>query len=218
VPTDIVRRLSVSPFVPRLHPFLPPFNGSLPPLPSFTYVHQQQPTLTHIVLPPCREGIRWNRCGHFQRSMVVAIFDCNSHRCERSIRHPKTCDCKAAGCKRVRSISRFSFLGFRFSFFVSPSLLEGPAFTASAYPLRVMFHYDPLDVLRLLYFLLPFILPCAPFHPIMHSLTNSLSHAGSSRRVHSCPLRHRRPHSSFTLHLLLYLHLFSSRHLHFTSP
>jgi hypothetical protein len=60
-----------------------------------------------------------------------------------------------------------------------------------------MFHHDPLDFFRLFYFLPPFILPCALFHPIVHPLTNSLSHAGSSRRVYSCPLRHRRPRSSF---------------------
>ncbi|TDL18338.1 hypothetical protein BD410DRAFT_775113 [Rickenella mellea] len=37
------------------------------------------------------EGTRWERCGHFQRFLVVAIMDCNSIRCERSILHPKSC-------------------------------------------------------------------------------------------------------------------------------
>jgi hypothetical protein len=67
--------------------------------------HLCPPTTAHADTsrpPSYREGIRCNRCGHFQRSMVVAIFDCNSPRCERSIRHPKTCNCKVEGCKRVR--------------------------------------------------------------------------------------------------------------------
>ncbi|PCH40449.1 hypothetical protein WOLCODRAFT_88715 [Wolfiporia cocos MD-104 SS10] len=37
------------------------------------------------------EGTRWSKCGHFQRHLVVAIMDCNSSRCERSILHPKSC-------------------------------------------------------------------------------------------------------------------------------
>ncbi|KAF9034351.1 hypothetical protein BJ165DRAFT_1307284, partial [Panaeolus papilionaceus] len=37
------------------------------------------------------EGTRWNRCGHFQRHLVVAILDCNCPNCERSISHPRTC-------------------------------------------------------------------------------------------------------------------------------
>ncbi|KAF9810518.1 hypothetical protein IEO21_06879 [Rhodonia placenta] len=37
------------------------------------------------------EGTRWSKCGHFQRHLVVAIMDCNSSHCERSILHPKSC-------------------------------------------------------------------------------------------------------------------------------
>ncbi|EPQ54883.1 hypothetical protein GLOTRDRAFT_42660 [Gloeophyllum trabeum ATCC 11539] len=37
------------------------------------------------------EGTRWTKCGHFQRHLVVAIMDCSSSRCERSLRHPSTC-------------------------------------------------------------------------------------------------------------------------------
>ncbi|KAJ7208642.1 hypothetical protein GGX14DRAFT_454017 [Mycena pura] len=37
------------------------------------------------------EGTRWTRCGHFQRHMVVAIVDCNTTRCERSVYHHRGC-------------------------------------------------------------------------------------------------------------------------------
>ncbi|KIJ60306.1 hypothetical protein HYDPIDRAFT_161203 [Hydnomerulius pinastri MD-312] len=37
------------------------------------------------------EGTRWLKCGHFQRHFVAAIVDCDSSRCERSIRHSPSC-------------------------------------------------------------------------------------------------------------------------------
>ncbi|KAG2010514.1 hypothetical protein CC2G_013331 [Coprinopsis cinerea AmutBmut pab1-1] len=37
------------------------------------------------------EGTRWSRCGHFQRHLVVAIYDCNSTQCEKSYIHPRHC-------------------------------------------------------------------------------------------------------------------------------
>ncbi|KAF8980906.1 hypothetical protein BDQ17DRAFT_1358630 [Cyathus striatus] len=37
------------------------------------------------------EGTRWTKCGHFQRHLVIAIMDCNTQRCEKSIYHPRTC-------------------------------------------------------------------------------------------------------------------------------
>ncbi|KDQ51565.1 hypothetical protein JAAARDRAFT_41023 [Jaapia argillacea MUCL 33604] len=37
------------------------------------------------------EGTRWTQCGHFQRHLVVAIMDCGSRRCERSVRHTPSC-------------------------------------------------------------------------------------------------------------------------------
>jgi len=37
------------------------------------------------------QGTRWKRCGHFQRHLVIAIVDCNSKHCERSIYHPRQC-------------------------------------------------------------------------------------------------------------------------------
>ncbi|KIM36565.1 hypothetical protein M413DRAFT_20506 [Hebeloma cylindrosporum] len=37
------------------------------------------------------EGTRWAKCGHFQRHMVVAILDCNSQRCTKSVYHPSNC-------------------------------------------------------------------------------------------------------------------------------
>jgi len=42
------------------------------------------------------EGTRWQKCGHFQRHMVIAIMDCNSSHCERSYLHLK--DCRDARC------------------------------------------------------------------------------------------------------------------------
>ncbi|KAI0311822.1 hypothetical protein OF83DRAFT_718208 [Amylostereum chailletii] len=42
------------------------------------------------------EGTRWERCGHFQRHMIIAIMDCNSSRCEYSILHRKAC--RDPGC------------------------------------------------------------------------------------------------------------------------
>ncbi|KAI0738854.1 hypothetical protein C8Q80DRAFT_1202434 [Daedaleopsis nitida] len=49
------------------------------------------------------EGTRWSKCGHFQRHLVVAIMDCNSHKCERSYLHPK--GCRDAACIKVRLLS-----------------------------------------------------------------------------------------------------------------
>ncbi|EKM49854.1 uncharacterized protein PHACADRAFT_106638, partial [Phanerochaete carnosa HHB-10118-sp] len=37
------------------------------------------------------EGTRWQKCGHFQRHMVTAIIDCDSKKCERSLKHTKNC-------------------------------------------------------------------------------------------------------------------------------
>ncbi|KAJ7192890.1 hypothetical protein GGX14DRAFT_537681 [Mycena pura] len=37
------------------------------------------------------EGTRWTRCGHFQRHLVVAIVDCNTRHCERSVYHKRGC-------------------------------------------------------------------------------------------------------------------------------
>ncbi|KAF9651604.1 hypothetical protein BDM02DRAFT_3178654 [Thelephora ganbajun] len=37
------------------------------------------------------EGTRWAKCGHFQRHMIIAIMDCNSHHCEKSVLHSKSC-------------------------------------------------------------------------------------------------------------------------------
>ena len=37
---------------------------------------------------------------HFQRHLVVAIMDCNSHKCERSYLHPK--GCRDPACIKVR--------------------------------------------------------------------------------------------------------------------
>ncbi|GJE92587.1 hypothetical protein PsYK624_087420 [Phanerochaete sordida] len=37
------------------------------------------------------EGTRWSKCGHFQRHMVAAIMDCDSPKCERSLKHHKGC-------------------------------------------------------------------------------------------------------------------------------
>ncbi|KAH6911856.1 hypothetical protein BKA70DRAFT_1058077, partial [Coprinopsis sp. MPI-PUGE-AT-0042] len=37
------------------------------------------------------QGTRWSKCGHFQRHLVVEIYDCNSARCEKSLRHPRGC-------------------------------------------------------------------------------------------------------------------------------
>ncbi|KAF8817358.1 hypothetical protein BYT27DRAFT_7229616 [Phlegmacium glaucopus] len=37
------------------------------------------------------QGTRWSRCGHFQRHMIIAIVDCNTARCEKSIYHPRNC-------------------------------------------------------------------------------------------------------------------------------
>ncbi|TEB27415.1 hypothetical protein FA13DRAFT_934805 [Coprinellus micaceus] len=37
------------------------------------------------------EGTRWSRCNHFQRHLVVAIYDCNSSRCEKSFQHSRGC-------------------------------------------------------------------------------------------------------------------------------
>jgi hypothetical protein len=136
--------------------------------PSPLIFHLCPPTTAHANTsrpPPCREGIRWSRCGHFQRSMVVAIFDCNSHRCERSIRHPKTCDCKAAGCKRVRSISRFLVLVSRISFL--RVYWRGPLL------LLPRIHSLCFTMTPLIFFVsstYSFIFPYAPFHSIMHFL------------------------------------------------
>ncbi|OCH87931.1 hypothetical protein OBBRIDRAFT_813895 [Obba rivulosa] len=44
------------------------------------------------------EGTRWSKCGHFQRHMIIAIMDCNSSHCERSILHPR--GCRDPGCER----------------------------------------------------------------------------------------------------------------------
>ncbi|KAH8822592.1 hypothetical protein DL96DRAFT_298424 [Flagelloscypha sp. PMI_526] len=45
-----------------------------------------------------REGTRWTKCNHFQRHLVVAIMDCNSRRCERSLQHSRTC--RDPGCTK----------------------------------------------------------------------------------------------------------------------
>ncbi|KZT22816.1 hypothetical protein NEOLEDRAFT_1137366 [Neolentinus lepideus HHB14362 ss-1] len=72
------------------------------------------------------EGTRWTKCGvhigslrcvdrevltgslrvlkHFQRHLVVAIMDCSSTRCERSLRHPP--NCRSTNCIRVRVLFR----------------------------------------------------------------------------------------------------------------
>lgn len=44
------------------------------------------------------EGTRWAKCGHFQRHLVVAIEDCQSRECERSLSHAK--GCRADKCKK----------------------------------------------------------------------------------------------------------------------
>ncbi|KAJ7064301.1 hypothetical protein C8F01DRAFT_41331 [Mycena amicta] len=44
------------------------------------------------------EGTRWTRCGHFQRHMIIAIVDCNTTRCERSVYHPR--GCRSTTCAR----------------------------------------------------------------------------------------------------------------------
>ncbi|KAJ7831650.1 hypothetical protein B0H13DRAFT_2240535 [Mycena leptocephala] len=45
------------------------------------------------------EGTRWTRWGfHFQRHLVVAIVDCNTTRCERSVYHPR--GCRAPTCAK----------------------------------------------------------------------------------------------------------------------
>ena len=40
------------------------------------------------------------RLQHFQRHLVVAIVDCNTTHCERSVYHPR--GCRATTCARVR--------------------------------------------------------------------------------------------------------------------
>ncbi|TFK22013.1 hypothetical protein FA15DRAFT_644744 [Coprinopsis marcescibilis] len=45
------------------------------------------------------EGTRWSKCGHFQRHLVVAIYDCNSSRCEKSYRHPR--ECRERTCRQL---------------------------------------------------------------------------------------------------------------------
>ncbi|EKM75517.1 hypothetical protein AGABI1DRAFT_116351 [Agaricus bisporus var. burnettii JB137-S8] len=40
-------------------------------------------------------GTLWLKCGHFQRHMITAIYDCMSVNCEHSYIHPKHCQSRA---------------------------------------------------------------------------------------------------------------------------
>ncbi|PAV15565.1 hypothetical protein PNOK_0842300 [Pyrrhoderma noxium] len=42
------------------------------------------------------DGRSYQKCGHFVRLHVVAMLDCGSRACERSIQHPSTC--KSTNC------------------------------------------------------------------------------------------------------------------------
>lgn len=60
------------------------------------YVHSCRHSILFIHLPwPDTTSLSQ----HFQRHLVVAIMDCNSSRCERSVLHPK--GCRDSNCTRV---------------------------------------------------------------------------------------------------------------------